>query len=798
MASRAPGRRVGVVAGAILLVLVLSAILPGSSPYRAPSVPNHALGSAARTALPVPPSSTVRSHPASDPPLAWVNLTSGSPSTPPCGGDQALAYDPLLWEFVSFGGVIPCTGPGFAGGSTWTFTNGTWANISATLLTAPSPRYGMAMAFDAADGYILAFGGATSTGVPFDETWTFNGTWSDITSAQTVSPPAVFNAGVTYDGTTHSVLLLDGFGNAGNENGTWSFSGGQWSQVAAATLPPALHSPGMLYDPTTSSVLLFGGVNSFSTILGETWSFASGTWTQLFPSTSPPSVFDETAFYDGADGAPILFGGYTALPGVYSPIGGTWSFSNGNWSNISSSILGTPSPRSSARAAFDPQENWTLVFGGRGSSLSLLDDTWAFPGVAFWSARLTTSRPSVDQGFPVNLTTSLSGGGGPYTFQYSGLPPGCGTANLTAITCTPTAHGSFSVTVTVTNAAAQTRNATAVLVVNPPLSISVKASVSTLDLGQNVTYLATTTGGGGGEVYIYTEAPGGPAFPSGCLERGASMKCIPNATGVFAVVADTEDSVGGSASSAPVPLTVLPGLSISLTASARQVDLGQNVTFNVSVGGGSGVFAVVYTGLPLGCSSANTTSLNCLPDGVGNYSVVAHVTDTLGGAQISSARSVTISPTLLASFPGNELTGVVGESLFLNASVSGGSPPVTYVWSGLPAGCTATGVKLDCIPGAAGIYAIDLVVNDAAGANVTLSAEATVLTAASPSPGGTNFFADPLVWVAIVVVVVVVGIVGALSLLRRSPPPSTAAAPPSPPPPVPEETGWVVRRSPPS
>ena len=52
----------------------------------------------------------------------------------------------------------------------------------AVLGTGPSARYFPAMAWDAADGYVLLFGGVSASGV-LSDTWTYvNGTWTNVTS----------------------------------------------------------------------------------------------------------------------------------------------------------------------------------------------------------------------------------------------------------------------------------------------------------------------------------------------------------------------------------------------------------------------------------------------------------------------------------------------------------------------------------------------------------------------------------------------------------------------------------------
>jgi hypothetical protein len=53
----------------------------------------------------------------------------------------------------------------------------------------------------------------------------------------------------------------------------------------------------------------------------------------------------------------------------------------------------------------------------------------------------------------LRLTVSASGGVTPDSFRYAGLPPGCGTANSSVLSCTPTAAGTYPVSANVTDAA---------------------------------------------------------------------------------------------------------------------------------------------------------------------------------------------------------------------------------------------------------------------------------------------------------------------------------------------------------
>ncbi len=77
------------------------------------------------------------------------------------------------------------------------------------------------------------------------------------------------------------------------------------------------------------------------------------------------------------------------------------------------------------------------------------------------------SASTITVGSSATFTATASGGTAPLTYAYTGLPSGCSSANTSALTCTPTATGSFTVTVTVTDSAGRTTTATVSLTINP-------------------------------------------------------------------------------------------------------------------------------------------------------------------------------------------------------------------------------------------------------------------------------------------------------------------------------------------
>lgn len=67
------------------------------------------------------------------------------------------------------------------------------------------------------------------------------------------------------------------------------------------------------------------------------------------------------------------------------------------------------------------------------------------------SVTLSSSSSSVASGSSVTLTGAVTGGAGPFTYVWSGLPSGCAGADQPTLSCTPTRTGTFTVTLQVTD-----------------------------------------------------------------------------------------------------------------------------------------------------------------------------------------------------------------------------------------------------------------------------------------------------------------------------------------------------------
>ena len=81
--------------------------------------------------------------------------------------------------------------------------------------------------------------------------------------SQATHPPARDQAAIAYDAATGTVVLFGGFGRLGPPSGdTWTWNGASWSKQVPVTRPPVLGRPSMAYDAASRTAVLFGGINS--------------------------------------------------------------------------------------------------------------------------------------------------------------------------------------------------------------------------------------------------------------------------------------------------------------------------------------------------------------------------------------------------------------------------------------------------------------------------------------------------------------------------------------------------------
>lgn len=177
-----------------------------------------------------------------------------------------------------FGGKTTGTTAGTYLQDTWKFSGGTWTNITASVGTAPARRDGAVCAYDAADNYVVMFGGMTSAGGFLNDTWKFDpaggttGTWTNLlANGASGQPSPRFFGGASYVTTAGLVALVAGARGTINAPAplpfdTWSFLTGAWANTTTSWTGPApstgVYSPSMADVPGWQYAIYFGGMGS--------------------------------------------------------------------------------------------------------------------------------------------------------------------------------------------------------------------------------------------------------------------------------------------------------------------------------------------------------------------------------------------------------------------------------------------------------------------------------------------------------------------------------------------------------
>src|SRR5579871_358882 len=734
---------------------------------------------------------------------AWTNLSTAGPSPP--AGPWASAFDPSTGQLLAFG--YPTLGYNGPQGSLWAYDGGTWADIDRGF--GPPPTDGAAMAFDPSDGYVVLFGGCTPYGQSqyscfSNDTWTYRGgTWTNVTSPQ--APPARIYPSLAYDAADGYLLLFGGltlnapyYSTEVALSDTWEFVNGSWSELSPASHPSARSGADMVYDAADGYVLLFGGFSpGASAADSDTWTFGHGIWSNITTAvTGAPVDPSPSVVYDVADGYVMLFGTYlSAAPWTNSSV---WTYFAGTWTDRSASgalpgspplsLVGQPLVFDAARQAvelytawgngtvyeyeagrwaaqvpaispprvgggqlaYDAADQYLFLFGGSlynagGSttSTSWTDYSWAWgnssgPGPLTISG-LTADPSPVDVGVTTQLLVTVTGGVAPYSFAWIQLPSGCSSVNRSQVLCAPSAPGDLTIEVTVTDANGTRVASTLDLrVTADPVVSALTASPATITLGERTVLSATATGGAGPLSYQYT------GLPPGCPSQDVpTLPCTPTQNGSFLpslVVSDGELSSPALAT----PITIgCSGPSggpqiCEFSATPSALVLGNNTTLHVGTSNAPANVTYTYSGLPPGCPPANASNISCAPTGAGTFTLRVVVTSP-GGATATSSTPLTVFPvgggvgvTILAfSAAPNNFT--VGNSTVLQVVATGGTGNYSYSYSGLPPNCLSEDVpSLPCSPSTPGTYRTYALVTDNGSSRV--GAYLTLQVAGAPPP----------------------------------------------------------------
>jgi gliding motility-associated-like protein len=239
----------------------------------------------------------------------------------------------------------------------------------------------------------------------------------------------------------------------------------------------------------------------------------------------------------------------------------------------------------------------------------------------------------------------VSGGTGPFSYSWSNGGTNASINNL--------CPGTY--TVTVTDASGCTASDTAIVSSPPPIVLNLNSTPA--NCGQPDGSISVSASGGvPGYTYLWTPGNYNTATVNNV---GPNNYCV------------TVTDANGCTATGCVTVANTPGVQISISGSTNVTCFNAcDGTANTTINGGTGPFN--YTWAPSGGNGANATGL-C----AGTYTVT--VTDA---NNCSSSTTVTITqPTQVSISPIAPITICSGACTNLNASGSGGTGTLTYVWN---------------------------------------------------------------------------------------------------------------------
>jgi len=500
------------------------------------------------------------------------------------------------------------------------------------------------------------------------------------------------------------------------------------------------------------------------------------------------------------DGSPILLGGpHQVLGEAYEPsrVGifiATVGLLAGQQGSVTE-LNGASIPASEGSAVEIPVGEDPDAFG------IVTAQTESVPGSAMvWVANelsgtisVLTSPPDIttfaaspatlDLGFPTSITVAYEGGAGVSSIRYFGLPPGCISAHVLQLNCTPSATGVFSLAANVTDSLGFSANVTTTLTVLRSLAIRTAFSPSTFpDLDPGIPLVGNASASNGLPPYSFLWW-----FGDGSTASGRNTSHAYTRPGTYVVTTQVKDSTGASNNTSSAVIVVAPP-SIAVSLEPQNVtDVNFPIQFAATVTGGTGESEEGWTfGDGTSLVQLNASHAWTRP---GNFSVTFAYTDSLG-LKANRTVLVTVHPSLTATFAvGNSSSSnltLPGTSVPFRSTVAGGTPPYLVTWA-FGDGSFATGLSVNHSYALAGKYSIDATLTDAVGAgvrtnlSVSVSQNTSVTNTTSSLPALTGNFGPGLFLGLLVGGVVAAAVLLVAGSRKRVRPPAEPMSPYVPP-----------------
>jgi len=329
--------------------------------------------------------------------LQWTQQMVGS--GPSRRSDHATVYDAARGVTVLFGGYTEVS-PNWSSDETWEWNGTAWTQRA---VTGPSRRWDHAMAYDAARGVTVLFGGTNGSNSNA-ETWEWNGTaW---TQRVVSGPSARWGHAMAYDAARGVSVLFGGWDGIGNSGETWEWNGTAWTQRMVSGPPPRYWHE-MAYDAVRGLSILFGGRTIGNTNTSDTWEWDGTVWTQRMVDGPTPRHGHSMAF-DAVRSVIVLIGG---SPEIYS-YADTWEWNGAGWTQ---QVVSGPMARRNHAIAYDAARGETFLFGGL-SGGAQNGETWELSVPC--PAPSIAAQPATQSIYPEGSASFTVAAAGTGTFSY--------------------------------------------------------------------------------------------------------------------------------------------------------------------------------------------------------------------------------------------------------------------------------------------------------------------------------------------------------------------------------------------
>ena len=352
----------------------------------------------------------------------------------------------------------------------------------------------------------------------------------------------------------------------------------------------------------------------------------------------------------------------TQPPGItisMNPISATCGFPNGQ---ITATVSGGPGPytyswvptggNAATATNLSPGTYTVTVTDANGCTGTALATVGNINGPTISSISFSPND-SICAGQSVQMTPVVTGGTGPYTYNWTNPFNFLNCTSCFSPTSTPTS--SVTYTVSVTDANGCTSNGTATIVVGPSVSTSVSSTDPTCNQ-TNGSSAVTITGGVAPFNILWSNSATTPSISN--LAAGAYSVNVTDANGCQGQSVFGLSNVGGP--------TVSPTSSSTGCSNFNNGSATANAT-------GLAPFTYLWNTVP-----AQTTAM-ATALATGNYLVT--VTDNVGCVTVGSANVTSLAGNLFLGIQSYAFSNCAQPTGILYANVAGGTQPYTYAWS---------------------------------------------------------------------------------------------------------------------